>query len=111
MCAFLHNAFFKRTSVHLIMLFCMIAVLFGLGLGNRPYSAPSEARYVEIGREMAESGDWITPRLDYVKYFEKPALFYWVQAVSTHFLGLDPFSVRVPTAFFAICLCLLTYAI
>ncbi|HEU5046482.1 MAG TPA: glycosyltransferase family 39 protein [Rickettsiales bacterium] len=100
---------FERSWANWVAIALLAAVLFGIGLGGRPYSAPSESRYIEIGREMAESGDYVTPRLDYVKYFEKPALFYWVQAASSKYLGIDPFSARVPTAFFAVLLCVLTY--
>lgn len=95
----------------LIVLTLLLSLLFIVGLGDRPYSAPSESRYVEIGREMAESGDAVTPRLDDVKYFEKPPLFYWVQALATHYFGLDPLTARLPTAIFALMLCLLTYAL
>lgn len=95
-------------------LFCILLIasaVFAIGLGNRPYSAPSESRYIEIGREMAASGDYVTPRLNYVKYFEKPPLFYWIQAASTKFFGFAPFAARVPTALFAAMLCLITYGL
>lgn len=95
----------------LILLSILLALLFGLSLGDRPYSAPSESRYIEIGREMAESGDFVTPRLDYVKYFEKPPLFYWIQAEFTRHFGLSTFLARIPTAIFTIMLCLLTYGL
>lgn len=39
---------------------------------------PDEPRYASIGREMASSGDWITPRLWGDPWFEKPALLYWM---------------------------------
>jgi hypothetical protein len=60
----------------LIILFLTIGILFGIMLGNRPLSAPDEGRYVELSREMAATNGDITPRLNGVKYFEKPALFY-----------------------------------
>ena len=43
---------------------------------------PDEARYGEIAREMIDSGDWVTPRLNHVKYFEKPPLVYWATALA-----------------------------
>jgi 4-amino-4-deoxy-L-arabinose transferase-like glycosyltransferase len=100
-----------KPFLDLVFLTVLIAALFGFSLGDRPFSAPSESRYVEIGREMADSGDYVTPRLDYVKYFEKPPLFYWAQAGMTKAFGVDYFTSRVPTALFAVALCLLTYAL
>lgn len=101
----------KKPSVEIALLAIAIALLFGLFLGERPYSAPSESRYVEIGREMAESNDFITPRLNYVKYFEKPPLFYWMQALWTKIAGYDFFAARVPTAFLTLLLCMVTYGL
>jgi 4-amino-4-deoxy-L-arabinose transferase-like glycosyltransferase len=56
----------------------------------------SELRYVEAGREMLESGDWIVPRLSYVAYFEKPILTYWLEAAAQAAFGLSMIAVRVP---------------
>jgi 4-amino-4-deoxy-L-arabinose transferase-like glycosyltransferase len=100
-----------KPLLDLALLTLVIAALFSLSLGQRPYSAPSEARYVEIGREMAASGDYVTPRLNYVKYFEKPPLFYWVQAIQTKLFGVGQFASRWPTAKFSLLLCLITYGL
>ena len=51
---------------------------------------------------MVESGDWVTPRLNYVKYFEKPPLMYWAQAVSFSLFGVSEKTARLAPAFFAI---------
>ena len=53
-----------------VAVLCLI--IFTLQLGNRPFATPDEGRYVEIPREMVVTGDWVTPRLNGVKYFEKP---------------------------------------
>lgn len=59
---------------------------------------PDEPRYASIGREMALSGDWITPRLWGEPWFEKPALLYWLTGLGQR-LGLgDDLSPRVPVA-------------
>ncbi|MFZ0218685.1 MAG: glycosyltransferase family 39 protein [Candidatus Aquirickettsiella sp.] len=66
----------------LIFLVVGIALAFGLFLGTRPLSVPDEGRYAEIPREMLVLHDFVTPHLNGIKYFEKPPLFYWIQAGS-----------------------------
>jgi len=59
---------------------------------------PDEPRYAAIGREMARSGDWITPRLWGPGWFEKPALLYWMSGTAFR-LGLGPeLAPRLPVA-------------
>jgi 4-amino-4-deoxy-L-arabinose transferase-like glycosyltransferase len=43
---------------------------------------PDEGRYAEMAREMFASGDWITTRLNGIKYFEKPPLQTWMNALT-----------------------------
>jgi len=93
----------------LIILFLTIGLLFGIMLGNRPLSVPDEGRYVEISREMAATGDYITPRLNNVKYFEKPVLFYWLESLSVKLFGLREFTLRLWPALFALFGCLTVY--
>jgi 4-amino-4-deoxy-L-arabinose transferase-like glycosyltransferase len=76
-------------------------VWFFLGLVPlflRPLWEPDEARYAEIPREMLALGDWLTPRLNHVLYFEKPPLQYWLSAGSMKLFGLQPFAARLPLA-------------
>jgi len=64
---------------------------------------PDEPRYAAIGREMARSGDWITPRLWGTPWFEKPALIYWMTAAG-NLAGLNPdLAPRVPVALLSSC--------
>ena len=69
-------------------------LLIGLD-GGRPFATPDEARYVEIPREMVEKNDFITPRLNAMKYFEKPPLFYWMQAFVLKSFGMDEGIMRI----------------
>jgi 4-amino-4-deoxy-L-arabinose transferase-like glycosyltransferase len=63
---------------------------------------PDEPRYASIAREMATSGDWITPRLWGEPWFEKPALLYWIAGTGFR-LGLGPeLSPRLPVALIAV---------
>jgi 4-amino-4-deoxy-L-arabinose transferase len=80
---------------------CLIFVyllLYILPLGYRPLIIPDETRYAEIPREMLATGDWITPRLNGLRYFEKPPLGYWLVATSIAVIGENEFAVRFPGA-------------
>jgi len=92
----------------------LLILLFGVfffGLGSYPLQVPDEARYAEVPREMVVTGDYLTPRLNGVKYFEKPALFYWLQASSIELFGMNEWSLRLWTALLAIFGCVLTYLV
>src|SRR4051812_13263062 len=78
-------------------------------LGRAPLANPDEGRYAEIPREMLASGDWVTPRLDGVPYFEKPPLVYWCVALSQKFFGPAEGSSRIVPALFGLWGVLLTY--
>jgi 4-amino-4-deoxy-L-arabinose transferase-like glycosyltransferase len=90
----------------LVLLTVLTAIFFTFMLGNRPLSVPDEGRYVEIPREMVVTGDYLTPRLNGVKYFEKPVLFYWLEAFSIKLLGLQEFTLRLWPAAMALLGCL-----
>src|ERR1700740_2719460 len=63
---------------------------------------PDEPRYASIGRAMAASGDWITPRLWGEAWFEKPALLYWMTGAGFR-LGLgDDLAPRLPVALLSV---------
>ena len=94
-----------------LVLSFFLSVLFGVFLGSRPLSVPDEGRYVEIPREMLETGDYITPRLNGVKYFEKPPLLYWAEAAILKVFGFSETSVRLLPAFLGVLGCLLIFAI
>jgi 4-amino-4-deoxy-L-arabinose transferase-like glycosyltransferase len=93
----------------LILSFCL-TIFFGFKLGERALWSPDEGRYSEVAREMVVSGDYITPRLDGVKFFEKPPLFYWLQSLSIRAFGLSETALRLWPAFFSLAGCLGVYA-
>lgn len=87
----------------------LLALWLSLFLGNRPFASPDEGRYVEIPREMATTGDYVTPRLNGVKYFEKPPLFYWIQAATIRLVGIQEWAMRLSCVLFGMLGCIGTY--
>ncbi len=94
----------------LLALGLIFALLLGFQLGGAPLANPDEGRYAEIPREMVVTGDWVTPRLDGVNYFEKPPLMYWSVALCLELFGPAEWSMRLTPAVFALGGVLLTYA-
>lgn len=85
----------RRAWMLLVLL--MAAVWFG-NLEYRKLVRPDEGRYAEIPREMVASGDWVTPRLNGIKYFEKPALQYWITAGAYRLFGEHHWTARLWSA-------------
>jgi 4-amino-4-deoxy-L-arabinose transferase-like glycosyltransferase len=98
-----------RTWTELLLLVIALALWFGYDLGARPLWQPDEGRYAEIPREMVASGDYLTPRLNGVRYFEKPPLMYWLQAGAIRLFGLNEAALRLWPALFAVFGCLAVY--
>jgi 4-amino-4-deoxy-L-arabinose transferase-like glycosyltransferase len=73
----------------------LAAVIYFAFAGGYVFLDPDEGRYAEIPREMLDTGDFITPRLNYVEYFEKPPLFYWFVASSMKLFGENERAVRI----------------
>ena len=94
----------------LILIALLVLFLSMDGLGDRKLANPDEGRYSEISREMALSGDFITPRLNGLKYFEKPPLQYWATAISFKLFGENEFTARLYTALCGLgCILLMAY--
>jgi 4-amino-4-deoxy-L-arabinose transferase len=76
--------------------------LYLFGLAGVGLLSTDEPRYAAIGREMARSGDWVTPRLWGEPWFEKPALLYWMTATAFR-AGLgENLAPRLPVALLSI---------
>ena len=75
-----------------------------MGLTDR-----DEGRNAEAGREMLETGNWVSPTFNYEPRFAKPALVYWLMSLSYRWLGIDEFAARFPSAAFGGVLIVLQY--
>jgi 4-amino-4-deoxy-L-arabinose transferase-like glycosyltransferase len=84
---------FRRDWIACALVLC--ALVWFCGLEFRGLFAPDEGRYADIAREMLQSGDWVTPRLNGLKYFEKPPLQYWATAAAFALFGADEWTARL----------------
>jgi 4-amino-4-deoxy-L-arabinose transferase-like glycosyltransferase len=81
----------------IVILVCLFSHLGAMGLVG-----PDEPRYVWIARAMAESGDWVTPRLFGQPWFEKPVLYYWAAAFGFSLHLPAEWAARLPSALAAL---------
>jgi 4-amino-4-deoxy-L-arabinose transferase-like glycosyltransferase len=91
------------------ILLTSFGLLFFQFLGRLPLIDPDEGRYIEIPREMLERGDFVTPMLNHVKYFEKPPLHYWLNAISLTLFGENEFAARFAGTLCGLLTVLITY--
>ena len=90
-----------KTGIHIISILLLTAfavIAYLLPLGGREMLRPDEFRYAEIPREMLASGAWLSPRLNGVRYYEKPTLGYQLTALSMKCFGENAFALRLPSA-------------
>jgi 4-amino-4-deoxy-L-arabinose transferase-like glycosyltransferase len=83
--------------VLLLLYVCLFSGLGALGLVG-----PDEPRYAAIARAMAETHDWVTPRLWGTPWFEKPVLYYWTAGMAMRLFGVSEFAARLPSALAAL---------
>lgn len=77
-----------------IVLLAAFVFIWFWTLGTRTLVPTDEGRYAEMAREMLATGDWITPRLNGIKYFEKPPLQTWMNAATFAMFGLGEWQAR-----------------
>jgi 4-amino-4-deoxy-L-arabinose transferase-like glycosyltransferase len=104
----------RERAIHSRLRFELIVVLFAAAIyAVSCYSPPSlmddvDAVQAQIARNMLDSGDWVTARLDGIAYLEKSPLKYWLIAVSYKIFGVHDWAARIPLVLATIALCWLT---
>ena len=85
-----------------ILILATLNVCYFSHLGAIGLVGPDEPRYAWIARDMAETGDWVTPRLYGKPWFEKPVLYYWGAALCFKLFGVSEVAARLPSAISAL---------
>jgi 4-amino-4-deoxy-L-arabinose transferase-like glycosyltransferase len=96
-------------AIKSLVLFLVPFLVYVVPLPFAPLMEPDEARYGAIPSAMNATGDYVTPRLKGVVYFEKPPLSYWATAFFYRVFGENEFSSRLFSALCAWGCILLVY--
>lgn len=97
----------SRSQLALLLL--VAGLIWFANLDYRRLFHPDEGRYAEIPREMLTTGDWISPRLNGIKYLDKPPLQYWITAAIYRAFGESEWTSRLWTALSGFLTVLLVY--
>ncbi|MBU0687603.1 MAG: glycosyltransferase family 39 protein [Candidatus Margulisbacteria bacterium] len=103
--------FSNRRLIILVLLILFSAYMFFTGIANNALWEEDEVWYVQVAREMADSGDYATLTFAGEKFFHKPPLFYWLLAISGKVFGFNEFSMRLVSALSAIGIVILAFFI
>lgn len=88
-----------NTETRMGYLFFAIVAIRLFFNGAIPLMDKTEARYSEIARLMAETGEWVVLQIDYgIPFWAKPPLSTWASALSIQLFGEHEFFVRLPYA-------------
>ncbi len=94
---------------HIGLLLALCGILFFWNLGALGLTDRDEGRNAEAGREMLETGDWMSPTFNYEPRYAKPVLVYWLMSASYKTFGVSEFAARFPSALFGLGLVLMLY--
>jgi 4-amino-4-deoxy-L-arabinose transferase-like glycosyltransferase len=102
-----HNSSGAGAGTHYALIAALVAAAIFMGCMISPPSLMDDVDAVQaqIARNMLQSGDWVTARLDGVAYLEKSPLKYWMIAVSFLIFGVHDWSARIPLALSTVLLC------
>lgn len=89
-------------SIAWLLLISWVAFLWHLG--SIGLVDETEPLFAEAARQMAATGDWITPYFNGETRFDKPPLIYWLMAIGYKLIGVNEWAVRLPSALGAIAL-------
>ncbi len=101
----------KNEGLRVLLLAGLCALFFFYRLGAMALIGPDEPRYAQVAREMLARHDPITPTIGGQPWLEKPALAYWLMALSMRIFGVSEFAARFPSAFLATLLAFLIYGV
>lgn len=101
----------SRDLKNYIIIACAGLILFFPFLGNVHLFDWDEINFAEAAREMIVTGDYLTVRIDFEPFHEKPPLFIWLQVISMKMFGVNEFAARFPNAVIGLVTLLILFSI
>src|SRR5580704_13266648 len=98
-----------RLRCELIVVAVAAAVFLGCIVSPPSLMDDVDAVQAQIARNMLDSGDWVTARLDGIAYLEKSPLKYWMMAICYKIFGVHDWAARLPVSLSAVILCWLVF--
>ena len=92
----------SKHLVNIILLLGFAVFLMFAGLGSMGLTDRDEGRNAEAGREMFETGNWVSPTFNYEPRFAKPVFVYWLMSLSYQTFGVSEWTARFPSAVFGV---------
>lgn len=86
------------TKVVWALLTAIFAAVILASLFTPPLLDDVDASHAQAAQHMAESGDWVTLKVNGLRYLEKPPLPYWLAAALYRVFGQNVFATHLPNA-------------
>src|SRR5208283_4994356 len=100
----------SRTLLYPLVLVGLWSAIFIATITRPALLDDADSVHAEAVREMVQSGDWVTLRINNgIRYLEKPPVMYWLAALSVSAFGLQDWALRLPLALFSLFLILLVF--
>ncbi len=100
---------FSRTRIVWILTIFFGSLVFMPFLGSVPLFDWDEINFAEAAREMILTGDYLNVQINFMPFWEKPPLFFWLQVLSMKMFGINEFGARFPNAVCGILTLLVLY--
>ena len=94
-----------------LFLISIFALFYFMGIGEIHLFDWDEINFAESSREMFLSRDFLHVQINYEPFWEKPPLFFWLQALSMSIFGVSEFAARFPNAMFGFIYLITLYSI